>query len=123
LEILAARNEDERLLQGWVVCIFADVVQGVDEEAGIGQVGAIVRGAVANAAPLDVRLVDAFAFVPLEAFYVGFRALDDVIVFAVLVGFVEALNREACVVFAVLAAGDVDAAVFLDLGFHVLERL
>ena len=98
-------------------------MQRVDEEAGVGEIGTVVVLTVAGAAVIRIRFVDAFGFVPLQAFDVLFGVLEDVVVVAIFVGGGETLNREAGVVDAMFAAFGVDAAIVADLTFDELERL
>ena len=89
LEILAARDEDQRLLQRRVVRLRAGGVQGVDQEDGVRQIGPAVR-AVAGAAVAHARFVVPFVVVPLDFLDERLGLLEQLVVAAVGVRFVEA---------------------------------
>ena len=89
LEVLAARDEDEGLLEGGIIGGQSRVAQGLDEEGGVRQVGPAVAAAVAQPAVRGVRFTPALPFVPLGRLEELLSPLDDAIVTAPFVGFVE----------------------------------
>ena len=97
-------------------------MERVDQEAGVRQVGPLVR-AVARAAVAHAGDFLVLRLVPLllldELLGVG----EQLVVLAVLVGFLEADDRQRRFVVLVAAAFAVDAAVVVDELLEILERL
>ena len=83
LEVLAPRDEHQRLLQGGVVGRQAGVAQGLDEEGGVRQVGPAVLAAVARPAVEGVVLGLVLPLVPLHRLEEVLPPLDHAVVPAV----------------------------------------
>ena len=66
LQVLAAGDEDQGLLDALVVGPVAGGPQGVDQEAGVGQVGPLLLS-IASAAVVVATLLVPFLLVPLES--------------------------------------------------------
>ena len=83
-EILRPRHEQERTLDGRIVGIGAGVPQRLDEESGVGEIGAPLL-AVTSAAVIDVSGGEPFRFVPLQPLEEGLGPLDLFVEPAILV--------------------------------------
>ena len=83
-EILRPRHEQERTLDGRIVGIGAGVPQRLDEEGGVGEIGAPLLP-VARATVIDVSGGQPFRFVPLKSLEEGLGSLDLFVEPAILV--------------------------------------
>src|SRR5690606_25283514 len=86
LQILTAGEKHEGFLKSRVFFGGSRGLQSIQEESGIGEIGAIARTAVARTAIPDVGLVNFLSFVPLKLTQVSFRHLDFVVVTTVSIG-------------------------------------
>ena len=122
-QVLAARDEDQRPFHGFVVLSRAGRPQGLDQELGVRQVRAIVLAAVAGAAVVGARLVDALGLRPLFRLEKLLRAGDEFGVAAVAVGLGKAHQPQRRLVIAIAALGQRDRAVGLHEPLQVRQAL
>ena len=119
-QVLAAGDEDQSLLHGRVVGTVAGRPQGIDQEAGVREVGPLSL-AIAGAAVFHAVGIFPQSFAPLGRFHVAVGSTDQLFVPAVAIGRGETHDCHAGLIVAVESSLLIDPPIGMHKAFQIFQ--